>query len=142
MTRSIYRHLVVSYHIVSAFTIFILCPFLLAQKGAKKALKGRGCFDSPSPLKKPHTRNDILEGGSAPSAEGLPPVGAALKLPPHHELLCYSAATTNSSVCIGVRGKVNGREADREGGLGQPTGALTRDGSDTVPQLLKGCLFL
>ena len=76
--------------------------FFRGEKVSKTPLKGRGCFDSPSPPENPHTRNDILEGGSAlaqatlswPSANspclgrGPTPRVAVLQLVPHHELLC------------------------------------------------------
>ena len=110
------------------------------RKSTKSALKGRGCFDSPSPPENPYTHNDILEGGSAlaqatlswPSANSPclgrepTPRSAALQSLPHHELPSYSAATINKSVCIAVRG---------------PIGEVAGDGSDFVPHIPKGCFY-
>ena len=54
------------------------------------------------------------------------PVNDNSSTPPHHFQQCHSVAQTNKPVCPTVRG---------------PAGEVARDGSDTVPQLPKDCLF-
>ena len=101
---------------------YVLFP---RRKSTKRALKGRGCFDSPSPLKKPHTRNDIFKG-LRPSPERLPPKCCPQVPRRTTKQLWYSAATAYRSVSLAVRG------AAAEAG---------QAGSASVPQLPKVCGF-